>query len=425
MASASERLPNEILLQIFPARSEICPKDLLNISCSCAHFYEIVQPNLYSEFHQMRPQAVPHLLRTLISKPHLGNYFKHFGLSFSPNMYSHDVNMSFLSKDNRTWIQQKLRKSSYDENYCNQWYKDIMRGYDNWDPIAGFVLLLCSTNIESIKLYEAFGDTSYTFYVRDVLRLPERQQRAEIEGFDVFFPKLRRASFSTTVNREKIDAKLLWTCLNNRKISQLHIEGLCGGSLKDFTQMVQEMEDNPGTRRFATTDLSIQHCGLLDRILPKFVSHFASLERFKYHNSCSWMRQPNRCSCQTIGQLMKGLSHSRDSLKEFVLSHDRRICNMHVQALEPLSHFENLRVLHIDHELLFALDISSPMRPKDQFLKLVNSLPKSLEVLTLRRCTTQVFSVLLVLLNSRRPNLKTVQVSTSTLFAKCLLNMSL
>jgi F-box-like len=274
MASTTgrEQLPNELLIQVFRLLPSF--QDVANVSLGSRHFYEILQPDLYFTFSQTQQKAIPNLLRTVISKPYLATYFKHFHVKILRDFKLTDVDLSFLSDEDRAWIREQLKKSSYDEVYCNKWYDRIVNWWDDWDPIVGLLILLCSANLESIQLHEAYDPTLYTNYVRDVIQLPETQQEGEFENPNVFFPKLRRVLFPTTLHNETIDTELLWSCLKNEHITQIHIEGLVGASYKDFMLLLQGMKDTTfaATSRFATTDLSIRHCGLSNSVRSKFLS---------------------------------------------------------------------------------------------------------------------------------------------------------
>jgi len=60
-----------------------------------------VQPNLYSTFLQTQQKATFNLLRTIISNPHLAGYFKNFQVKILRGFEDTNVDVSFLSDENR------------------------------------------------------------------------------------------------------------------------------------------------------------------------------------------------------------------------------------------------------------------------------------------------------------------------------------
>jgi hypothetical protein len=147
-----ENLPNEVVLEIAGQAEHA---DLLSLSRCSRRLHSLTQQTLYATFKQTDKHAVPNLLRSIIREPYLAAYIKHLDMTLLSRYESFipDINVSFISKRDEKWIRARLlEKMGRGKELFDTWLYRLMHLGDNWDILAGLLLLLCSDTIESIKM---------------------------------------------------------------------------------------------------------------------------------------------------------------------------------------------------------------------------------------------------------------------------------
>jgi hypothetical protein len=156
------RLPNELLSKILEMVDAACT--LTNVSLTCKHLDDIVEPLMYRGYTQRNKSSMGHFAKALISRPHLVEYIRFFdGSTSQPSVKLGSgtrggINLraasriADLTNEQLKWMRQSLPDPVYGTEFCDVWYRKLTAWFDNWDAVFGFLFHIFSRSLTSISL---------------------------------------------------------------------------------------------------------------------------------------------------------------------------------------------------------------------------------------------------------------------------------
>jgi hypothetical protein len=403
-----ETLSPELILEIL---NYVDRSDLMSIYISSRRLYTIAQPLIYSTFTQTGQNALPNLLRSITAKPYLASYIKHLSLSILGRRHNiSDVDTSFLSESDRTWIRAQLVSAGWSKKWVADWVARLSEK-DNWDSVAGLLMCLCSKSLESIVLKG--GQNVETQTIRSTLEFAVDEKD--------YFPKVRSISLlskpAKQFNEELIPAnrtspELLSSALKLTEIEELHIEGLFSNKPNDNIAKALLQSTSPITAK----KLSFTKTQLDARLLESFLLRFTALTHFKYEADCYHISGLHLVNTD----IKTALRNSRHTLTHLSLDPGYEWYDMgpgsdpNDPVLGDMRSFTKLKYLEIDCLMLLGdmMDtwmVPDPRAPaingeyytQAQHRTFANGFSDSLETLVVHRCNDAIIGPIFELLNSR------------------------
>jgi hypothetical protein len=383
---ALNKLPDELVLRVVYQLES--PKDLSNLALCSHHLHAIAIPILYSSFAENEKQFTWVFLCTLWKRPDLARFVKSFTRT-SWSVYWSPPDWLDSHRDDVKDILEMVFATSEDKSEKNLWLWDFYSG-ENWDAVTAFVLLLLP-NITTLKLPESprpstwvtkalhrackFQDSNtsspYSLsHLRDVELAADYWARGDVFA-DIVVPFLRLQSL------RRFTCAGLW-------LRQRNIESLRGSTSN-------------------VTHFSLPCSDINSLVLAELLKCLPRLVHLTYcHNSMD--TEEEGAARPFIPRAVRdGLMPSRFFLEELVLvNHEEEWEDFAFEVvplpLGSLAEFEKLRKIDATVYTLVGRE-NSHQYCNVQF---VESLPQSLEILVLRNCEPDIWSLLHVLLDKRR-----------------------
>jgi hypothetical protein len=301
----------------------------------------------------------------------------------------------------------------------------------NWDSITALLLLLLP-NLSSLDI-PSYSEKSSHFeapaeFIPFVFAQALQFQTSSIHSTYPFRPLSNLRKFEISVNENYVasfDSILPFLQLKSIR----HVT--CPGSVTN-TGCDDVMSDHDIKQPiFHITHLSFPQSDIHSRSLAGLLRNFCCLTQFSYVHSAEHWADGGKSYPFIPSEIRRGLLHSKDSLQELTLVNDLEDYqemdeddekdssehtpeSMPVLPLGSLLEFRHLRRLHASVAALVgrvdtgtkvdgtkSTDIDpSPMHERKS--RFVESLPDSLEELTLRACFSDIYTSIEVLFERRR-----------------------
>jgi hypothetical protein len=165
-------LPNKLIDSIFAAAQS--QGALHSLSLCCRRFSEVVKPRLYSRFNQKGIHNTPAFLRTLLEKAELRAFVRQIDLSSPEEELENRVQcfeLPFLSDREGDWLEGNLPEFGSEQRVV---FRNALFCDKNWDSVTALILMLCSRNLENVRIYSGHSKTKL---LRGLLDLAARSQR--------------------------------------------------------------------------------------------------------------------------------------------------------------------------------------------------------------------------------------------------------
>ncbi|KAH7321634.1 hypothetical protein BKA65DRAFT_85490 [Rhexocercosporidium sp. MPI-PUGE-AT-0058] len=423
-------LSNELLSEIITYLDTA----LTSISLCSRQLHFITEPILYSNIHLNHPKSYTRFLRTIIAKPYLVGYVRHFRTKGHP--YGWDYDLSFLTAEDQKWIRSQMSIAMHGKAACGKWFK-MMFFKPNvnwtevpmyWDAITAFLLTIFAPTIQTIRM-DSYG-SSFNHHPYIEYNYINMILNASNPAGSFQFQKLKEV----TIKPSKVE--LIIPYLQIPSVTKFQASNL---TLKhDLPKLA-----------FNTTDLTLTGCRLLSRELMSLLSCFGSLRRLMYQDDGSGI------FALVASHLRRGLGNSKGTLEELVLlqeegendrwSGDEGFLSSDGSGFatgsgsgsgsEPVEHrvlgslqtFQKLKKLHVESKFLLPTKSwrNSSKAPyiysNQDCLALADSFPPSLEHLTIN-ISPSIYSELSELIAtgiamSCTPKLKSFRMSFRHSFA--------
>lgn len=277
---------------------------------------------------------------------------------------------------------------------------NLMHLGDNWEILAGLLVLLCSDTVESIEInYRSNGDV-------DIFELVSSKKGQSL-------PKLRRVRLTPDLTdypmSARIEPDLLLFPLSLNYLSELELVRLRVWG-RDY-EAIDSMQETFATRRLSILDSQIS-----PQFLRQFLQKFNSLTHFKYRGE----------GFPIPTKIMDGLSNSIHCLEELVLEDPGYDSGLKMTMLGRALHktmvvFPKLRTLVVEGAMLLghesetsALSVGGqPGHSIVEDLTCVYALPQALERLRIHNCHRPLLNLIRQLLLSPilPPRLRKLEVS--------------
>ena len=418
--------------------------DLTQVVRSCRDFYNIAIPILYSSFNgESKPRSFA-LLRTILKRPHLGLYFEHLtGLAEEFDRHPDFLDMyarpRFRFDTKIEGLDSALEMGCNDNNMRDRWsqmfsldrcYRDG-KWFDvpgNWDSITALLILLLP-NLSTLKLpFNMAKETDYELeFISYVFARALRVQNLNLHS-TYCLSYLQNIELSVTEYSDFKSLDAILPFLQLRTIREVSLLNSCTdeGSYDDTHDPIIHV-----------THLSFPPTSDIDsQSLRNFLQFFHGLMRFSYVH---WSRYGDFQSHPWIpSEIRNGLMYSKDSLQELVLVNEmedgyftsnysprgryvprgwsEHELELRVLPMGSLLEFRQLRRLDISVIALTGrvgtdktgFDVSFGTAPPreafthEQKLCFVDSLPESLEELSLRTCFEDIYVAMEMLFERRR-----------------------
>jgi len=357
---------------------------VLNLALCSSRFHRLAEPVLYTHvvirddaLYNTLPDLVFFLCR-ILARPDLARRVR--SLHGVASDSEHDVcslEMSGLTETDRTRIGTAVRAASNSEQTAQQWMGAIESG--TWDAIMALVLSM-TPNIEDLEFENwSYTNDVYPFIIRFVERAANWQQRAVLLS-PFSLSNLRRVSLLYWDTEGGFLLESIIPFLRLKSLTAFHGHMISGHS--DGESTPPTFIANPST--FTTKELKFSSSVIHHELMVLFLRSFPALERLHYEfgGACVGYAdfEPPR--------MMAGLEHLKHCLKEItILGNDAR-CGPELDSY-PVGSFAAFETLTSIDALATAMIGYGGERTCDGFREsqeLVNSVPPTLEALSLRDC---------------------------------------
>ncbi|KAE9372522.1 hypothetical protein N431DRAFT_439618 [Stipitochalara longipes BDJ] len=418
--------------------------DLTQVARCCRHFYNLAVPILYSSFNGESKARSFALLCTVLQRPDLGRHCQRLtGMAEefdqSPEFLDMYSRPRFRFDIKRAALKAALERGCDDDSMRDRWFQTFSldrcyrdgKWFDvpgNWDSITALLILLLP-NLSTFKLpYNMEKETDYELeYIPYVFARALNFQNSNLHSA-YSLSKLRDVDLTVHQSSDFESLDAIIPLLQLKSMRQITLPN-------SFTDE-RSNEDKEASIPHIT-HISFRPTSDIDsRSLGSFLQAFSGLTSFFYvHWSCfdDFSSHP-----WIPPEIRNGLLHSKDSLRELTLINemeDGYFLSTYIPYWNYFSrgwpvHRLEPRVLPIgsllDFQQLRRLDISvialtgrvgtdktgrdvnpGDFRPQkalthEQNLRLVDSLPESLEELALRTCFSNIYAAMEVLFERRR-----------------------
>jgi hypothetical protein len=456
-----DRLPDDLKILVFSHLhvSQLWGRKykahLARVILCCRHYYNLAIPILYSSLNGESKARSLGFLRTILKRPDLALYVQYLegfdpGEDRSPQ---YDLiipqRRRHLDPRGRRLLEPKLEglttvleKGCDDEDLRYRWHQSFsyqqclqdgewidMPG--NWDSIAALlILLLPNLSTLDIPLYseEPSQTQARAEFIPFVFGQALQLQTSSIHSTYPFRPlsNLRKLEISVdehyAVSFDSILPFLQLKSIRHVTYPVSLTNTGCDDAMND---------DDIKQPIFHITHLSFPQSDIHSRSLAKFLRNFRGLTQFSYVHSAEHWAEGEESYPFIPSEIRRGLLHSKDSLQELTLVNDLEDYqqadeydengnsehtpeNIPVLPLGSLLEFRHLRRLHASVIALVGRVVTGtkvggtksadidPPPTHEQNIRFVESLPDSLEELTLRACFHDIYTLMEVLFERRR-----------------------
>jgi hypothetical protein len=426
-------LPNELIDPIFAAVQSQGP--LHSLSLCCRRFSEVVKPHLYSRFNQKGIHNTPAFLRTLLEKAELRTFVRQVDLSSPEGELENGVQcfeLPFLSDREGNWLEGYLPEFGSEEREV---FRNSLFCQKNWDSVTTLILMLCSRNLENVRIYSG---QSKVKLLRGLLDLAARSQR---NPGTPCFSNLTQIHLQIGRHAD-FQWRFLLSCFTIKSVSTVSMNGFVDDRFSKF-RFLALFPTNVDPDYFVTSKLSFLNSVLDPNLLRRFLPCFYFLKTFEFEEilDSDWDSGRRQLQVMTI---KAGLAHSKHCLEELVLSGKRtqdellrRRSGRGIDWIEPIGslvEFEKLRLIDMDSEYLvgsetleegywdddeeyLCLEVREDRGtrfhyfPEERRSNFISCLPASIEHLIIRDCTDAIFDCVSdLLLDTKPPKLQTLKV---------------
>ncbi|KAG4439277.1 hypothetical protein IFR05_005262 [Cadophora sp. M221] len=303
-------LSNEILAEII----NCLDGSLTGITLCSRQLHSIAEPILYSNIHLNCPKSYTNFIRTIVAKPYLVGYVRHFRTEVRVELillllfvvghpYGWDYDLSFLSAKDRKWVRSQLPNSVHGKATCEKWFKKMFFKPNvnwvevpmYWDAITAFLLTLFSPTLQTIQM-DSYGPSS-NHHPYNEYTYTEMVLEASTPTGGGPFHRLKEV---TILPSGILPVHLIIPFLQVPSVTKFKASEL---------KLIRE----PFKPALHTTDLTLTGCRLLGNQLMSFLLCFRSLKRLTYHHAAP------RLSMLVASHLRRGLANSKGTLGELIL----------------------------------------------------------------------------------------------------------
>ncbi|KAE9374687.1 hypothetical protein N431DRAFT_543938 [Stipitochalara longipes BDJ] len=396
-ATTFQSLANELIQEII----RLVPYPQTSLSLCSKRLHILTESILYANVSLTHQKSYPFFIRTISCRPNLTNYVRHFHTSAYTADW--DFDLDFL-KD-KIWIRRSL-PSIFGESACHHWFREIfafrpqyrMLMAAAWDAITAFLLCLFS-GLQSIDM------KPYGLLVAKYSHIDMVLERVSMDTIIVdpmgrsLLSNLRSVSIEGPRAPRALTINFLLPFLKVKSVSRIRVSHLSDRIITDFG-LPSVLE---------TADLALLDSHLSPRYIQKIIPLFNSLKRFQYQYGVTERQHHHLLPATSI--IKESLLNSRNSLEQLMISDDRHgrhesWITTHSAAIGSLRDFSRLRVIKADAVVLLGEEHRTSAEDSgvifelcrsftlDQCFNFVQSLPTSLEHLTIWRSTTAIVNCL-------------------------------
>ena len=378
-----EDLPNEILDRIIENVDTDANDDLLNLARCSSRFHRLAEPILYTDvlirdniLHGSSPGSLPFLCR-ILARPDLARRVRFFhGAANDPKFSGDHLDTSGLTETDRMRICTAVRATSCSEQSTQEWIESVAWG--SWDSIMALILSVVP-NLEELN-FEDWGHSNdaYPFITQFFDRAANLQERALLAS-PFSLRNLRRISlvYWDTENGYPVKSILPFLKLKSLRAFYAHMvsEGSHGGSPPEFVL-------RPST--YTTKELTLSYSVIHHEVMIPFFRSFPALERLHYEYGGACVNyadfEPPR--------MMAALKHLKPCLREITILGDEARCGPELESylIGSFADFEKLTSIDAVATAMLGISHGRTCEGYPSSQELVDSVPRTLEALSLRDC---------------------------------------
>jgi hypothetical protein len=397
-------LPDELLIQITELVEDT---KILARLCRCSRrFSRVARPALYSSFRQTGPTALPFFLRTILSEEN-GHLALHVRKYTGSTRNSNKLDMSVLTHENRIRIEEVIKQICDIQQPDSVWVVWLY-GRQNWDAVTALTLSLLP-NLESIDMV-AYGSENCYPFIQNVLSRASRLQHEKSRSL-FSMQKLHSVCLKHHDMKSGLGMHYIMPFLDLRSVKVFK-----GHMISDANYQWDP------TSTFDTDEVSITYSNLDAISLQRFLRHFTRLRKFEYEHAGAIVGDSDLVPMA----IDRGASHLVESLEELDITNwdINWILSDDTDSFDPihsLAEFKKLRIIEATAYVLLGkeevpnhnegADFGLPWYGDEAVQTFIESLPVSLEHLTIKDCSVAIFDCLAKWLEEGiPPKLNTVKV---------------
>ena len=371
---------NEILINII--KHIMHANSLLALALCSRRLYELTEPILYGEFEQTNDRSLPTFLRRILAQPDLASRTRLF-TGTAPHDWDAEMDISNFTEEDWTRVRAAVHAASIGKAQAASWIEAAEQGI--WDALAA-LLLSVTPNLEELNL-DGWGWTSVvgdTPFIDAILeRAVDFQNRAVPSPYAM--SSLNDVSLTYWDTESGMQFNFLEPFLKLRSVITFQASAVSEDGGHEFENA------EPSSLVFSATDLTLDRSTISHTDMVYRFKQFQNLERLYYKHGgalIGWANfEPPR--------MMAAIEHLKPCLKDLtIIVDDADLVGEEFEnyPIGSLAGFQKLTSIDVTSSILIGEEprsedehvISSESFPSHQ--RLVDSVPPTLEYLSLRNC---------------------------------------
>ncbi|PVH88975.1 hypothetical protein DL98DRAFT_580521 [Cadophora sp. DSE1049] len=370
-----QNLSDELLLEIVKfVKVGGRNKDLSQLALCSQRLNGITTPLLYRDIFQTEPQALPSLLRTILNKPHLGDYVVTYEATEFENV---QLDIFGFTEEDLNSCKDSISRTTTSEDESFSWFCRAEEG--EWQALTTILLL----NLPNLK---AFNIASYNNFRLEV-----------VDGID---PGAIGSLFGKAAALQNSGDKSLGALNSLEMVSVAYADTEMGLSFEDVIPFLKlpsvktfkvymldgiaDVESMPGNE-FNTRKLELGYSSIEPDAFTQFLPCFASLEILSYQHAGAIVG----CSEFLPRSFGAGIQHLKHCLKSLeIFGTPEYTDDERALGIGSLRAFESLVSISTEQKILLGPDLVLDQESEDdeEPVHLLDVVPKSLVRLRLRQC---------------------------------------